>query len=82
MVDLFKCDTSHPVLPATEPLSLGQMRNGGSTHHFQGTFDNGKLLIKTRLGSSLQCVYNRICQWYETETLVLTPRIAEDEKQI
>ena len=81
MVDIFKCYTSHPVFPATEPLSLGQLRKGGITYHFQGTFDNNKLLNKTILGSSLQCVY-RSCQRYVTENQVPAPRTAEDAEQI
>ena len=35
----------------------------------------------TILGSNLQGLRNRICQWCDTENLVLTPRTAEDEEQ-
>ena len=62
MVDFFKCHTSHPIFPTTEPFSLGQLRKGRRNYHFQGTSDNKKLLIKTILESELICIYNRICQ--------------------
>ena len=44
----------HPIFPATEPLSLGQLRKGGSNCHFQGTFDSKKILINTIVACSLQ----------------------------
>ena len=50
------------------------------TYHFKGTLEKKKILIKIIFASKLHCVYNRICQWYETENLVLTPR--RDEEQI
>ena len=31
------------------------------------------------LASNFQCIFNPICQWYDTENLVPTPRRAEDE---
>ena len=65
MVDTFKCHTSHPVLPATEPLSLGQLRNGGRNYHFQGTVDSKTILIKTFLARCSVGICNRICQLYE-----------------
>ena len=34
MVDVFKCHTFQAMFPATEPLSLGQLRNGGRHYHF------------------------------------------------
>ena len=34
MVDIFECHTSHPIFPATEPLSLGQSRKGRSNLPF------------------------------------------------
>ena len=67
MVDTFKCRTSHPIFPATEPLSLGQLRKGGINYHFHGTFENKRILLKTLLARNLLCIYNRICQCYETE---------------
>ena len=82
MVDIFKCHTSHPIFLATEPLSLGQLRKGGGNFHFQGTFDNNKILIKSMLATNLLCIYNNFCQWYDTENDVFTPRTAEDEEQI
>ena len=82
MVDLFKCHTSHPIFPATELLSLWQLRNGGSGYHFQGTFDNKKILIKTLLATNFLCIFNRICQLYETQNHVLTMRTAGDEEPI
>ena len=75
MVDINKCHTFHPILPATEPLSLGQLRKGGSDYLFQGTFDNKKIFIQTTWASNFLCIYNRICQ-------VRTPRTADDEEQI
>ena len=47
MVDIFTCHTSHPPFPA--PLSLGPLKKGGRTYHFQGTLENKKILIKTML---------------------------------
>ena len=82
MVDIFKCYTCHPIYTATESLLLGPLRKGGSNHHFQGTIDNKKILIKTVLASNLLCIYNRICHWDETENQVLTPTTSEDELQI
>ena len=79
MVDIFKCNTSHPIFPATEPLSPGQFKKGERNYHFQRTFENKRILIKTIQASSFRCIYNRICQWYETGNQVLTPRRAEDE---
>ena len=43
---------------------------------------NKKILMKTILASNLFCVYNRICQWYETGNQVLIPRTAEYGEQI
>ena len=81
MVDIFKCHTSHPIFPATEPLSIGQLRKGGRSYHFQCTFEIKTILINTMLASNLPCMYNRICQRYELANLVPTPRRAEDEEQ-
>ena len=74
----------HPIryYPATEPLSLGQLRKGGSNYRFQGTFENNKILINALLSSNLLCIYNQICHLYETENQILTPRTAEDQEQI
>ena len=82
MVDLFKRHTSRPIFPATEPLSLGQLRNGGSGYHFQGTFDNKTILIKTILATNFLRIYNRTRQWYETQNQVPTLRTAGDEEPI
>ena len=49
MVDIFKCHTSHPIFPATEPLSLGRLRIGGRNYHFLGTDGNKKVFIGMRL---------------------------------
>ena len=32
MVDIFKCDTSHPIFPTTVPLSLGHSRKGAQSN--------------------------------------------------
>ena len=75
-VDIFKCHTSHPILPATEPQSLGRLRKGGINEHFQWTFKNKKTLIQTTWASNLSCIYHRNCHWYETENQVRTPKCA------
>ena len=36
---------------------------------------------RTRRFSSIPCIYNRICQWYDTEKLLFSPRISDDEEQ-
>ena len=82
IVDIFTCHTSHPIFPATEPLSLGLLRKGGSNYHFQSTFDNKKILTKKTVASNSLCIYSRFCQWYETEIQVPTHRRAEEEEQI
>ena len=82
MVDIFMCHSSHSIFPTTEPLSLGQLRKGGSNHHFQGTCENNKILIKTKMTSNFRCINNRIRQWYETQNQVPAPRTAEDEEKI
>ena len=41
-----------------------------------------KYLINTILRSNLPCVYKRMCQWYDTEKLVSTPKRSEDDEQI
>ena len=33
------------------------------------------------LAGNLPCIYNRTCQWYDTEKLVLAPRRSEEEEQ-
>ena len=73
--DIFKCHSSHPIFPAT-------VRKGGSNYYFNSSSEKNKILIKTILGSHLLCVYDRSCQWYETENLAQTPRSAEDKEQI
>ena len=40
VVDIFKCHAFHPISPATEPLSLGQLEKRGSNIHFQDTLEN------------------------------------------
>ena len=82
MVDILKCHTSYRIFPATEPLSLGRLRKGGGNYNFPGTFDNKEIFIKSMSANNLLCIYNRICQWYDTENQVLTPRTAEYEAQI
>ena len=42
MVGIFKCHTSHPIRPATAPLSLGQLRQGGKDSH---QYHTGRPLI-------------------------------------
>ena len=45
--------TSHPIFPATEPLSHGQLNNGWRNYFFQGK-------VKTMMASNLWCIFNRI----------------------
>ena len=68
MVDIFKCQTSHPIRPATA-LSFGQLKKG-KNHQFHNTFGNKNILINTLLASNLLRIFNYICQWYGTENLV------------
>ena len=35
-----------------QPLSLGQLEKGGINYHFQGAFEDKKILIKTMLASN------------------------------
>ena len=49
-----------------QPLSIGQLRNGGRNYHFQGTVDSKTILIKTFLARCLFGICNRIFQLYET----------------
>ena len=70
MVDMFECHTSHPIFPATEPLFAWTVEERKEHLPFQSTFDNKKILIKTVLSSNVFCIYNRMCQWYDTEILV------------
>ena len=50
MVDIFKCNISHPIFPATEPLSLGQLRKGGSVKRIIS-------VIELASGMRLQMLY-------------------------
>ena len=77
-----KCHTFHLIFPATEALSLGQLRKGGGNHHLLGTFDNKKIFIKSMSANNLLCIYDRNRQCYDTENQVLTSRTAECEAQI
>ena len=71
MVDTFKCRTP----------SLGQLKKEEGNYHFQGTFENKKVLIKNILAGNPMCIYNCMCQWYDTENVVPTPRRSEEEEQ-
>ena len=51
--------TSHPTFPATEPLSLRQLRKGGRNCTFQGTFDKKELPINTQLACNLLLICPR-----------------------
>ena len=82
MVHTLKCRTSHPTCPATAPLLLGQLKNGGPRDHFQGTVDNTKILIKFKLAGSLLSIYNCVCQWYETEKEAHTQRKPKKEEEL
>ena len=82
MVDIFKCHTSHPIFPATEPSPLGHLRTGGSNCQFQSTFDNKKILIKTPLASILRCFPIEFASGTRLKTQVLTPRTGEEKEQI
>ena len=39
-------------------------------------------ILSSRPHCNLLCIYNQICQLYDTENLVLTPRRLEDEEQL
>ena len=86
MVDAFKCRTSHAKFPATSPLSLGQLRQGGRNYYFQCTFESNNVLSESTLASKLPCIYTRTCQWYDThrshpEQLTLTSGNQRDMPQ-
>ena len=74
--------TSHPKFPATEPLSVGHLRNGERNNHFQGTLESKKIIINTTPAGNLLCIYNCICQWYDTDKVVPTPRTAAEAEDI
>ena len=59
--------TSHPIFPGTEPLIARTVEERRNTVPLPRTLDNKKILIKTLLASNLLSIYNRICQWCETE---------------
>ena len=80
MVDILMCHTSHPLFPATAPLSLGQLRNGGRHCHFQGTCENKNTLMITIWARTVLCIYICVCQRYHTENLLLAPRRLEEEE--
>ena len=61
----------------TEPVSLGEEEITLPRYN-----DNKKILINTILASNLPCIYNRLCQRYETENQIFTPKRAADEEQI
>ena len=66
---------------ATEPLSVGQLRKGGRPLPLPRYNREPEILTKTILASSLLCTCNRICQWNETNILVLTPRISQNKSK-
>ena len=45
-------------------------------------FENKKMLIKTLMAGNLLCFYKCICQWWDSEHLVFTPRRSEETKDI
>ena len=76
MADIFQCHTSHPIFPATDPLSFGQLWKGRNDY-FQVTLENKKILINTVLAGNLLCVYNCIFWRYDNENLVPSPKRSE-----
>ena len=82
MVGIPMCHTSHPTFFSDRTTSPGQVRKGGRHCHFQGTFENKKILINIILAGNILCIYNCICHWCDTENLVLTPRRSEEEEQL
>ena len=74
MVDTFKCRTSYPMFPATEPLPLGQLRKGGRKYHFQGTFSSKPFWQATHGASTIA-----FASGMRLRIRYLQPRRAEDE---
>ena len=58
------------------------VKQGGRSYHFQGPFEPSKILIKTMVAGNLQCIYNCICQWYDTSNLTPIPSKPEEEEEI
>ena len=77
MADIFQCHTSHPIFPATDPLSFGQLWKEGRNDYFQVTLENKKILINTVLAGNFLCVYNCIFWRYDNENLVPSPKRSE-----
>ena len=75
VVHTFKCHTSIQYFQRLDNW-------WGRNYHLQGTNKNKKILINTTLAGNLQCIYACICQWYDTEHLVPTPRKSEEEEDI
>ena len=83
MVDIFKCHTSHPIFPATEPLSLGQLRKGGINHHFPGYIRKQEDSHQYHVGMQFMVFFTIedasgviLTEWY------FPPRRAENGEQI
>ena len=77
MLDILKCHTS-PEISGDRAIIAWTVE--GMRKNYQGTRDNKKILTYITLAINLLFIYNRICQWYETENLVHTPRRAEREE--
>ena len=82
MVAIIQFHTSHPTCPATEPLSLRRLRKGGRYDHYQSTFDNKKILIKTILASNLYAFTIEVASGMRLKNLVPEPRRTEDKEQV
>ena len=80
MVARIQFHTSHPIFPATEPLSFEERRK---ILPFPKYIRQQEDSHQNHFGKQF-CIYfyNRICQWYETENLVLKPRRTEDKEQV
>ena len=66
-------------ISATEPPWPGQMEKEGINYHFEGTYENKKILINTMLAGNLLCIYKCICQWHEPKNW-FPPRRSEEEE--
>ena len=63
---------------ATAPLSLWTKRRNAEESTTSKAYENKKTFIKIILAGNFLCIYNGLCQLYDTEHLAATPRRSED----
>ena len=78
MVDIFKCH--HQDFP--DPLSLLQMKKGRGGNPIPRFIRQQEDSHEDHSSNHFTRSFHRICQLHETDNQVLTPRTAEEEKQI